>query len=429
MFLCFTYNTLCYMKHVVSRKKLISKTPVSKTSSSAGKTVLRSSVKSVGAVQKRSEVVLTKVQPKPVKNTAFKQPVRTVKPATKQTASAKPLTKTKTVATKISKPKAAATKPKNILTGKVSIKKVPASAFKQNGKQNGKAAKANPKSDVSAKISKSKKSPSKPPTLKKIKIAAVKTPTTLKVSAKTRPSKKQPVNVAGKSAGKNPKKFTPVLKIKQTVKKSATASRGKKSEAEIIKPKLVKTAKKIKTAADAPLLKNLPTAQMLKKMKAELLISAKANKLAARLRNQKTAPVVYAEKPQIVEDKISAVELPVSVKPKNRKAKPLGSAIFRGKKERYDFKMFALDEVLEAIPAVYIISKRTTDKRRKGHHALICIGETASIFAEIKKHRKGKCVKKHAANVVSILPEADEKTRLKIETDLKAAHTVVCGLD
>ena len=131
---------------------------------------------------------------------------------------------------------------------------------------------------------------------------------------------------------------------------------------------------------------------------------------------------------------VEAAENPIETparapKPKNRKAKPICSAVFRGKKERYDFKVFALDEIFEPIPAVYIISKRKTDKRKKGHHALICIGETISIADEVKRHRKGKCVKKHEANVVSILPEADAKARLKIETDLKAAHTVVCNLD
>jgi hypothetical protein len=60
---------------------------------------------------------------------------------------------------------------------------------------------------------------------------------------------------------------------------------------------------------------------------------------------------------------------------------------------------------------------------------LICIGETASISDELKRHRKGKCVKKHEANAVSILPEADEKMRLKIETDLRAAHAVACNLN
>ena len=60
---------------------------------------------------------------------------------------------------------------------------------------------------------------------------------------------------------------------------------------------------------------------------------------------------------------------------------------------------------------------------------LVCIGQTESVLGEIKRHKKGKCVKKYQANVISILPEENEKKRLRIETDLKAAHTIVCTLE
>ena len=83
----------------------------------------------------------------------------------------------------------------------------------------------------------------------------------------------------------------------------------------------------------------------------------------------------------------------------------------------------------EDVSAIYVISKRKIDKRKKGHHALVCIGQTESLLGEIKRHKKGKCVKKYQANVISILPEENEKKRLRIETDLKAAHTVVCNLE
>jgi hypothetical protein len=107
-------------------------------------------------------------------------------------------------------------------------------------------------------------------------------------------------------------------------------------------------------------------------------------------------------------DAIEARQAPAP-KTEKPKSQTISSAFFRGRKERYDFKVFELNEKFEPIPAVYIISKRKTDRNKRGHHALICIGETASIAEELKRHRKGKCVKKHEANVVSILPEADEK--------------------
>jgi alpha-L-arabinofuranosidase len=114
----------------------------------------------------------------------------------------------------------------------------------------------------------------------------------------------------------------------------------------------------------------------------------------------------------------------VARKAVKKKTKPISSAVFRGKKDRYDFQVFPIDAEFEDVSAIYIISKRKIDKRKKAHHALVCIGQTDSILDEMKKHKKGKCVKQHQANAISILPETNEKTRLKIETDLKAAHAI-----
>ena len=57
---------------------------------------------------------------------------------------------------------------------------------------------------------------------------------------------------------------------------------------------------------------------------------------------------------------------------------------------------------------------------------MVCIGQTDSIVNELKKHKKGKCVKKLKANVVSLLVNAEEKDRIKIEEDLKSAHAIPC---
>lgn len=125
-----------------------------------------------------------------------------------------------------------------------------------------------------------------------------------------------------------------------------------------------------------------------------------------------------------------AVETTIAAprKAKPKKTKPIGAAVFRGRKERYDFQVYPLDAEFENIPAIYVISKRKTDRNKRAHHALVCIGQSDSITGELKKHTKGKCVKKHQANVISILPEANEKKRLKIEEDLKAAHAIACNI-
>ena len=110
-----------------------------------------------------------------------------------------------------------------------------------------------------------------------------------------------------------------------------------------------------------------------------------------------------------------------------KKSPKISEAVFRGKKSLYNFEVFPLTAELEETSAIYVISKRKTDKRGKGHHAFVCIGQTDSVLSEIKKHQKGKCVKQNAANVICLLRESDEKSRERIEADLKAAHVTVCN--
>src|ERR1044072_9361207 len=110
------------------------------------------------------------------------------------------------------------------------------------------------------------------------------------------------------------------------------------------------------------------------------------------------------------------------MKQRKKKSPKIGEAIFRGKKMLYNFEVFPIDVEFEPVPAVYVISKRKIDARGKGHHTLVCIGQTDSIVNELKKHKKGKCVKQLKANVVSLLVNDEEKERVKIEEDLKLAH-------
>ena len=110
-----------------------------------------------------------------------------------------------------------------------------------------------------------------------------------------------------------------------------------------------------------------------------------------------------------------------------KKSPKISEAIFRGKKSLYSFEVFPLTAEIEETSAIYVISKRKTDKSGRAHHAFVCIGQTDSITGEIKKHQKGKCVKQHAANVICLLKENNPKNRERIEADLKAAHATVCN--
>lgn len=114
------------------------------------------------------------------------------------------------------------------------------------------------------------------------------------------------------------------------------------------------------------------------------------------------------------------------MKHKKSKSPKIGEAVFRGKKTMYNFEMFPLDIELEEIPAVYLITKRKIDKQGKGHHSLVCVGQTESLPQGLQKHIKGKCIKKLKANVICVLQDDSEKSRVRIEEDLKTAFAVPC---
>ena len=148
-------------------------------------------------------------------------------------------------------------------------------------------------------------------------------------------------------------------------------------------------------------------------------------KLPANITAPKKKRINKAKQVKSLEMKVESPIL-TTPEPKPKKAKAISSAVFRGAKNSYDFTVFPLDAVFENVPAIYIISRRVVDKSKKAHHALVCIGQTESLLDELKKHRKDKRAKKFAANSISLLREENENRRLKIETDLKAAHAIRC---
>ena len=115
------------------------------------------------------------------------------------------------------------------------------------------------------------------------------------------------------------------------------------------------------------------------------------------------------------------------MKQKKKKSHKLSEAVFRGKKNLYNFEVFPLEAEFEDVSAVFVISKRINDKLGRGHHKFVCIGQTESVLGDIKKHAKGKCIKQNKANVICILAEQNEKNRLRIEADLRESHSIACN--
>ena len=350
------------------------------------------------------------------KKIAPKIPAKTIKTAAQKTKPSSPTPKVKAVEKKI-KNLATAQKANSKITtaqSKVSAKPTIKNSIKATKSQSSKVAVRTvepqlPKTKIAVPAVKFVRQKAKPVIIPKNPVNIGKTRPT--VTAKSVKEKNIALTVPTKKVDRQTKQIQPVVRAKKIVK-------TKKIKPVVAAKKVVRKIAKVKPPVTAE-----KAGRKIQKLKPVAAVAP------VKKRDPKIVKVSSVKKLKPVENVIEATPEPRPPKPKNRKARPISSAVFRGKKEQYDFKVFALNEKFEPIPAVYIISKRKTDRHKRGHHALICIGETASIADELKRHRKGKCVKKHQANVVSILPEADEKRRLKIEIDLKAAHTVACNLD
>ncbi len=275
----------------------------------------------------------------------------------------------------------------------------------------------------------------------KIKLPTSKTKAIVSPEKKrTQTQKIVPTVLAQKTKAVKTKEPTtvPVRSVEPSIKKAKPAIVKTKNNS--VKPQSIVSAKKTKSAE----IKLKAVENKVQKPKAARAIKTKSPEIKPTTSKAKTAPPENKIKPQTeklsrrpkstiiakaIENKIEPVKPAIVRKPKKKRAKPISSAVFRGKKELYGFEVFPLDAELEDVSAIYVISKRKIDNRKKGHHAVVCIGQTESVLGEIKRHKKGKCVKNHQANVISILPEENEKKRLRIETDLKAAHAVSCRLE
>jgi hypothetical protein len=240
-----------------------------------------------------------------------------------------------------------------------------------------------------------KKNPSsESPVIKAKKPTSVKVPELKKVAV----SKKQTVIVA--------EKVTKKAKSESPAKSSVVALKTKRTNVINEKPNVrkEKTIAPVLVKESKPKVKQVKT-KIVKPIKSEIIY-------------KKTKPA---------EKKVEIIVPLIVEKPIKKKIKPIGSALVRGKSGQYAFEVFSLDAEIKDGSAIYLISKRMTDKSGRGHHKFVCIGQTESLLGDIKKHKKDKCIKQHKANVICLLREDNEKNRLKIETDLRLAHTIVCN--
>ncbi len=366
---------MCYMKQAATEKKTTLTKPKTRQKLSA-------------SVAKNAKM--------PEKSVSAKKIVsaKSIKPPAKKTE--------KTAAkTKVQNAKTVRTANGKILTAKPKAAKVKTIAAEKSISRTGKKIAAKSVSAVTPKKSKTVA----PASVSKIKKTIEKFPVK---TAKTKVgvAKKTLETVKPKTATK-PKTIAP--KIKNVPKKSAAKAVSKVVTREV----------KIKTARNSA--KPKISAQPERKDILKYAKPAITGKVKSPQRKAASIKIEVAKiEPKILEE--------IKV-PKKKPLRAISSAIFRGEKDRYQFKVYEIGESFKEISAVYVISKRITDRRNRGHHKLICIGQTNSILKDLKTHRKSKCLRVNKANVISILREENEEIRLKIENDLKAAHSIACNLE
>ncbi|MGI9056191.1 MAG: hypothetical protein ACR2F2_10370 [Pyrinomonadaceae bacterium] len=238
---------------------------------------------------------------------------------------------------------------------------------------------------------------------------------TVKTVRATKPTVKKPFSKIKKATAKiakNPIVKKPATKktVSKTVKSKATTAKKLTEKRTSAKPQTIKK----------PTGKVKKTKPQTKKVLFKDLLENAVRKVAPKISKKRVSKTRTAKK-------VAAVEPTTEIKPRKKPIRAISSAVFRGVQSQYDFKVYAINEIPKQEQAIYIISRRVTDRHKRGHHKLVCIGQTDSIRESIRKNKKGKCIKENAANVICILAEADEQKRQKIEADLKAAHSIVCN--
>lgn len=402
------------------------------------------SAKTSALVKKKAEVSATKTKPTTAKISATNSKTRKIKTSAptrkikindskkKQNSSAQKVK----VETKVAKPKVSKVKAK-IKTSKTSpivsakniqIKKRQKIADKVKTEKSSKsvstkkvpAAKSQPRVSAKTKAPENKKNK---PTVNAEKTARLPTNTAIR---KAQAAKTQTLNKTKKTVKSQPKTSTKKVLPKISKAKSKTVNvksktvAAKKSAKKIVAIKTNKVQKPLVKVENKKLnskISKIPKLENQKIVAVHLVkkLNLPVSKSRRNYKRKQRKLIFRAEQPS-----------PIIHKPQPKKAKAISSAVFRGEKNRYDFTVFPLDAVFENVPAIYIISRRVVDKSKKAHHALVCIGQTESLLDELKKHKKDKRTKKFAANSISLLREENKTRRLKIETDLKAAHAIRC---
>lgn len=107
----------------------------------------------------------------------------------------------------------------------------------------------------------------------------------------------------------------------------------------------------------------------------------------------------------------------------------VGTITFTGESgNEYDFDIYPIDTTWrDGIGAVYVVTYRYKKENGKFYHTRIYIGQTDDLKGRLEDHHQIECIQNHDANCVCIHLDADEKSRVKKETDLIRGNSTKCN--
>ena len=90
---------------------------------------------------------------------------------------------------------------------------------------------------------------------------------------------------------------------------------------------------------------------------------------------------------------------------------------------RYEFEVFGLSASFSPVPAVYAVTRRSSD----GRHTVVYIGHTGNLPERFEGHHKEACFRQHRANCLCVRREPSERRRLMNEADLIRNYAPPCN--
>lgn len=91
----------------------------------------------------------------------------------------------------------------------------------------------------------------------------------------------------------------------------------------------------------------------------------------------------------------------------------------------YDFDVFPIDAAFHAVPAVYVVTRRT-GRGGADEHELVFIGEAERLPEDFRSHPMWACFAEHGADRVGVFRQADAAARQETVKDLLGQYQPPC---